>query len=194
MRAPLLRPGWLADLMGDPDFNAHAKRPAAIAGSPTGAQLSQPGPRADGPAASATNGGAPEQGPEHTAPADAVAAEDPDTAAMSQERHLHAGAAQADSATAAGSAAGPAQQVTQQQEGQQEGEQPAALDHPEAGESHVLGGQTAPSAAEASAGQQQAAAPQQAGEEQPQLTAVPRPNTWSSMRKLPNLHESLTWE
>ncbi len=28
-------------------------------------------------------------------------------------------------------------------------------------------------------------------QEQP---AAPRPNTWSSMRKLPNLHESLEWQ
>ena len=203
MRAPLLRPGWLSDVLRDPEFNAHAKQPVAGAGSAAGGQSGQPAAQGSGSSSPGTADGAEDQQPaaaagghavpagasqhakaqesqlvEHGVPdpaqpahADPLTSEALGAEAAVQEQQPASGAAQTDSATAAGGAHQQMPGATASTGSQQQGgaDQGAA----------VLDGQSASSAVDAGANQQQPAAQEQAsavGQEQQHLESVPRPS------------------
>ena len=241
MRAPLLRPGWLSNVLRDP----------------AGKHLRQTAPRSDASTHTlpATAGGASEQRPDVAVGSDPSASEPAGTEATAQEQQSDSGSAQQDSATAPGGAAEPGQQATQPNAGQQGGQQTAIPDSAQAGRldreqqphqqqqelqhqpgtsaigtagqtpltgtdsvqptgqqpaptgadsqqdgveqgSPLSGSQQEPSPTGAGASEQLPAAQKQASveKEAQQAVGVPRPSTWSSMRKLPNLHESVTWQ
>ena len=153
MHAPLLRPGWLSDLPRDPEFNAHAARPAR--------QVAQ------------VAGDEPGQSGQDNASLRVGAANVSDAA----DRQRAAAAAGDDVQPNTPSDALPEASSGSQQDGLAGGPETQAVEAAERADV------TTPE--EAQHGEARLS------QEQP---AAPRPNTWSSMRKLPNLHETLNWQ